>query len=451
MLIKYRLLLLWITLWSKVRLALAKRGVGIFARVLRLQVLLWWRLKYELRLLVDASRSEGFDPTFDKVVHLAALRLAMPYAIDENVYKLRSDLLSADHIRALDRCDGDERKRLRLEYEENKEAVDQLLANHGGASTVSTTLASYFQLESFLQNCLGNKEGQEYYMNVARNYDPEVLMPDIRAIRALGRKTQREIKSLKTSISDREALKISLSGQNLPAVLTVVSTLFLVSGYLYSRAFLGYFGVEVAKYFALSDYVAASIDGIHYAVVAAVGASLGNFLGAHSLSRMPFSLEVQTRRKRRIQYSLVTAMLGVGTASTYVRELEEFYSIAPLFIFLLSYRPVSWLVCRYVKAEDRVLAIFVILAILAFSLYLFASVRKDIYRIEHTEASDLKQYDIVFKEPVVFSTDAIVLLAANGGYVFLRDASSGKVYIIPRDQIQNISVRNEEPVKHKVP
>ena len=451
MLIKFRLLLLWTMLRSKVRLALEKCGVGFFARVLRLQVLLWWKLKYELRLLVDTSRSEGFDPTFDKVVHLAALRLARPYAIDENVYKLRSDLLSADCIRILDFCDGDERKRLRLEYEENKEAVDQLLANHGAASTISTTLTSYFQLESFLQNRLGNKKGQEYYMDVARNYDPEVLMPDIKTIRALGRKTRREIKSLETSISDRGALKISLSGPNLNVVLTVVSTLFLVSGYLYSRAFLGHFGVEVAKYFALSDYVAASIDGIQYAVVAAAAGILGSFFGAHYLSRMSFSLKAQTRKKRRFLSSLVPAMLGVSAAIAYVQEVETFYSIAPLFIFSLSFRPVRWFVHRYVKDEDRVIAIFLMLAILTFSLHLFASVRKDIYRIEHAEGSGLKQYDILFKEPVVFNTDATVLLAGNGGYVFLRDASSGKVYIVPRDQIQNISVRNEGPVRLKAP
>ena len=185
-------------------------------------------------------------------------------------------------------------------------------------------------------------------------------------------------------------------------MLTVLSALFLVSGYLYSRAFLGHFGVEVAKYFSLSDYVAASIDGIRYAVVAAIMGSLGCFLGVHSLSRMSYAEAVQTSSERRIYASLVTATFCVGAVTAYVQDSETFYGIAALFIFLLSLRPVSWLIRRYFEEKDGILAFFLVLLVLTFSLHLFASVRRDIHRIEHAEASALKQYDISFKGPVAF-------------------------------------------------
>ena len=126
------------------------------------------------------------------------------------------------------------------------------------------------------------------FASFARNYDLEVSLPDAKTIRALLRKTKKEVKSLEESISDREALKITLSGHNLTALISVMSALFLASGYLYSRAFLGHFGVDVAKYFALSDYNAASIEGIRYSIVAAVAGSLGAYLRIHSLSRMSY-------------------------------------------------------------------------------------------------------------------------------------------------------------------
>ena len=147
MLIKFRRSLFWFNLRFKLRSALKKFGFGVLARALDLQACLFWKLKYQLRLLGDASRSEGFDPDFDKIVHLAALRLAAPATFDENVYKLLYD----DHSHSLASPDEDTRlrsayekykktmnqlvagnKRHRLDYEEHKEAVDQLVASHGG-------------------------------------------------------------------------------------------------------------------------------------------------------------------------------------------------------------------------------------------------------------------------------------------------------------------------------
>ena len=440
--IKLRLLLFRSYLRSKLRAAVLK--FGVFARATKLRSCLWWKLKYQLRLLDDAACSEGFDPNFDKVVHLTALRLAVPDAFDENLHTLLSD----DPFPIL--TPPDESKRLQLDYEQNKDVVDQLIAGQRGAAAIRTTLGRYFQVVSFIQNHLGNKKGQEYYANSARSYDPEVSVPDVKTFRAQIHETRREIKNLKASISDRETFKISLSSQNPTAVLTVLSALFLVSGYLYSRAFLGHFGVEVAKYFSLSDYVAASINGIRYAVVAAIMGSLGCFLGVHSLSRMSYAEAVQTSSERRIYASLVTATFCVGAVTAYVQDSETFYGIAALFIFLLSLRPVSWLIRRYFEEKDGILAFVLVLLVLTFSLHLFASVRRDIHRIEHAEASALKQYDISFKGPVAFNTETTVLLAANSGYLFLRDTASGKVYIIPRDQVQNISVRNEGELLSKV-
>ena len=441
--IKLRLLLFKITLGFKLRSALNKFGFGVFARALKLQSCLWWKLKYQLRLLDDASLSEGFDPKFDKIVHLAALRLADPETVDENVHKLLYDDLSP-HVASLGE---DTRKRLRLDYEANKEAVDQLVASHGGIAPITTTLTRYFQVKSFLQNYLGNEKRQEYYISSAKRYDPEVSVPDVKTIRALLHETRREVKSLEASISDREALKISLSSQNFTAVLSMLSGLFLVSGYLYSRAFLGHYGVEVAHYFSLSDYIAASIEGIRYSVAATVLGILGAFLGEHSISRMSYAQAARTTIDRRFIYFLSTAGACGVAIIAYFQDTERFYALTVLSILMLSAWPVRWLVRHYFKDKDWTLADFLILAVLLFSLYLFASIRTDIHRIEHGEANDLKQYNISFKEPVTFNPETTVLLAANSRYLFLRDTASGKVYIIPTDQVQNIVVRNEEPIQ----
>ena len=55
-----------------------------------------------------------------------------------------------------------------------------------------------------------------------------------------------------------------------PLTLPLASTLFLFSGYLFNTILFGHFGLPVGRYFGLSDYLAASIDGLIPATIAVV-------------------------------------------------------------------------------------------------------------------------------------------------------------------------------------
>ncbi len=248
-------------------------------------------------------------------------------------------------------------------------------------------------------------------------------------------------------ISDREAFKLSFSSQNIAALLSLLSALFLVSGYLYNRVFLGHFGVEVAKYFSLSDYMAASIEGIERPLVATfvgcLGAILGAILGARSVRRMSHAQARKARIHLRIQMFLFIAGLCGLVIFAYFRDSALFYVLAALFIVVLSNWLVNWLVRRYFESKNWILVHFLVVSTLAFLLYTFAFARAAVHRIEHGRANDLKQYAISFKEPIVLNSENLMLLAANSGYLFLRDTSSGNVYIVPADRIQFISVRGE--------
>ena len=177
----------------------------------------------------------------------------------------------------------------------------------------------------------------------------------------------------------------------------------------------------------------------------------GGFFARHNISRMSYAQASESAIHRRIQFILFAALIWGVTATAYFRDLEAFYSLAAVSILSLLFWPVGWLVHHYFTDKDWLPAYFLILSALTFLLHLFASVGTDIHRIEHGEASNLKQYDIAFKESVAFNTETTVLLAANSGYLFLRDAVTGKVYIIPTDQVQNISVRNEGPIQPEAP
>ena len=435
--IRSRLFLIRFTLIWKLRLTIRKLGFGYCARAVRLQSCLWWNLKYQLRLLDDSSYSEGFDPTFDKIVHLAAVRLTTPHAFDEKA----NELFSIDPVPRAVILDENERKTICREYYENRQAIHAFLERFGDSREIAVILSKYFQVNGSIQNYFGNNNARDYYMKCAKAFDSNVLNLDIYGVRNLLRKSRRDLKHLKTSISDRQALRISLPTRNIPTVLSVISTLFLISGYLYSRALLGHFGIEVDKFFLLSDYISASIEGISYSIFATISGAIGVFLGRHSVSRMSYLSFAQHRIPIQIQYYSFVTIFGFTAIVAYLRNLESAYFLGAMAILFLSSRPIIWVVRRYVKDEDQSAANFVTFSILVFFLHLFVSVGVEIHKIKHGTISDLKQYNTSFKEATI-SENTTILLAANSRYLFLRDMVNGTVHIVPVSQVQDVSVRH---------
>ena len=128
----------------------------------------------------------------------------------------------------------------------------------------------------------------------------------------LRKEFRRKIKTLKSEIADRQTIKISLSTNGIGVVLSLVSCLFVVSGYLYNKFLLGALNIDVSLYFTIGDYLASSIESIRYSFVGAVIAVIIYFLGINNISRKSYwELEAKRTRKDYWAYFLVfTAILG---------------------------------------------------------------------------------------------------------------------------------------------
>ena len=90
----------------------------------------------------------------------------------------------------------------------------------------------------------------------------------IRDLYSLKRTVRKKMVALRENIADREALKIEIATKEIMALLSVVSSFFLISGYLYNRLLFGEFGIDVSKFFTLSDYIASSVSQIGYTFAA---------------------------------------------------------------------------------------------------------------------------------------------------------------------------------------
>jgi hypothetical protein len=77
--------------------------------------------------------------------------------------------------------------------------------------------------------------------------------------------TRQQLRHLRTRMH-ADQLDASGLGLHAPLLVPLLSALFLFSGWLFNYIFFGHFGMPVGRYYGLSDYLAASFDGLVFAV-----------------------------------------------------------------------------------------------------------------------------------------------------------------------------------------
>ena len=433
--IKLRAILLLTRIRFKLRIVLKRLGFGTFECAIKLRSCLWRTLKYQLIILIDSSSHDLSDPNFEEIIDLATMKLMFPHYFDAD---LRDTLYKdANHIVPSD----NEIQRIQLEYHNRKNAVDAIIHAYQKSSSIRSTLAQNFQVQMFLSDHFGNNYAHTIFMELARQYDSQVPELDSKSISTMLRTVRKHLRSLKQSASNKQAIKISFSSEYIATIFSISSALFFVSGYLYNWSILGHFGVEVRDYFSLSDYVAASVEGIRHSLFATAFAILGGFIGIHHRSRLSYRQLIGTASTDTRVYFLMVVLVCCATVYAYLVRPETFYFYLALVMMVVSPKSLIWIVRRYFVEKNRRICYFILQSWLIFSLHLYASINTEIYRIEHKNLDEVKRYDISLKNPVEFGLDHSILLASNSRYIFLRDTSTGKIYILPTSEIRSISVR----------
>lgn len=435
--IKFRLLLLLIKIRFKLQILIKTLGFGQFERALRLRSSLWWKLKYQLTLLVDSSSANLRQHDFEKMIDLAVTRLLAPHYFD---HELRAKLYEDDHPFV---PSASEIQRIEMEYKDQNDAIEEIVNLHQQTASLRSTMADYFQIQSFLNHHVRNYKSSSAFADLAKDCNPTISELDSTTISATLRSTRREVRELRQDASSKQAIKISLSTKHITTIVSTFSVLSLVSGYLYTRSILSHFGINSSDYFLLSDYVAASVDKIHWIFFATVLGIITGFVGIHRRSRLSYSESKGVERTDTREYLVLLILAFVGTFITYFSAPEKFPAFLSLSILLLSPRPFAWIVRRYFVDDHRLLVLFVLQSVLLLCLYLFGSISREIDRIENSEYTDLKRYDIALMDPEDVDLSRSIMLMANSRYMFFREDPTGQVYIVPVGRVKSVSVRQD--------
>jgi len=340
-----------------------KLELFIFKRAVKVRLLLTQNLRYQLRILDPNARLEGYDEKYDLIVHLTALKFLNPEIFEDNPPTfLFNDL-------------RDELKRIysdrKAEYVKNKDEVDSLIGAHKQNEHIVKIICRYNLVNHFTANYQKKNKEADYYLAKAQKIDPQASPLNNNDLFSLDRSLRKDINKLRGDIADRQAIKISLSMERVGGVISVVSTFFLISGYLYNHFLLGEFGIQISKYFALSDYFASSIEVIRYSASGAAVGLVSYFLGVHHASRKSYAqIEYERKKREYWPYMIFFASLA-GLIRGYFVDLEIFYQASYVFIILATMYFVPRLAVKYFK--EPLAAIFVLVFVTSYSAHMFSS------------------------------------------------------------------------------
>jgi len=393
--------------------------LGVFKKALRLRTLLIFELENRIRARIEEARLEGHDEQFDRVLHLTVCRMTKPELFETQAYDFLFRGLSDETRHSHDL--------LRRAYENETENVTALIKQVNSDKGIKKTIERFELLNHFLETKKGNQEAAAHYLLKAKHETPEAKPLSVKDLYALESNTRKITQKLRELISDREAIKISLSLGDVTSSISVISSFFLITGYLYNHFLLGQFGIEVSKYFSLSDYLASSLDGIRYSASGAALGLLSYFIGMHCTSRKSrHQLEYEKSQKQYWPYLIFVSAI-VGAAIGYLKNLETFYDASYIVIIFSAMYFIPRFAAKYFK--DPLTAMFLLIFIASFSAHMFAAVGKAAFKFKNYEFSKLNPFEVEFNKRISLTDKEFTILAGNSGYLFFLDRQRSAIVV----------------------
>ena len=235
-----------------------------------------------------------------------------------------------------------------------------------------------------------------------------------------------------------DTLKIDVSAVQIVALISVFSTVFFVSGYLYIRLLFNKLGVDVSNFFTLSDYIAASISRIADAFIVAVISIIGFYAGRHrTLQKSRATIVAEHKTVLCVYISMVFVSLAIAVYG-YFFSNRIFYIFT--FIAVASISPFLFYFLSHTFFKKPLPVMFSLIFLFNFTGYMCVSVGKTIAKLESNETHSMSAFNVKLKDNATPPNLKFVLITANSGYLFLQD-QNGKIHIIARSQLKYLEQR----------
>lgn len=225
--------------------------------------------------------------------------------------------------------------------------------------------------------------------------------------------------------------------EEIKAFIPIYSVIFLCTGIFYNYIYLGHFGIDIAKFFNLNDYLATSIDKIILNLFPIVASSLVFLFPMMK----PNADEVASFKISELSILLAFCLPGIILLALF-NDPRGYYIIGISLDISIAY-----IVSRSVlRGPTRIRELFYLTFLLFFISGVWANAMVSRFRIENYELSKIKKYHFTFEnkadDTLLIDDTTLALLAANSNYYFFYDKKNRKSFIIPLKKVVAIEVRN---------
>ncbi|ELK8501261.1 hypothetical protein RV040_004843 [Vibrio alginolyticus] len=234
---------------------------------------------------------------------------------------------------------------------------------------------------------------------------------------------------------------IRITSTQFSVALTLISTLFFISGFLYTKVFFHWFDINVGDFYTVQDYVSSSIDVISTTAMSALTGLLSVGYGViHGFNNVLWEGQFDTKEKKKdyilplaVFTSLLLVVLFIYETGTFPSKLLIPVVLAA--ILFISNRISIW---KYIENKIPVMAVCVV--IVFFFLHLGIQIKDNIEEVKGNDYGP--PYALNFKEGYE-KYEKMSFVTSNSNYVFLLNKESKSVEIVPKNSVISFEVNKD--------
>ena len=330
--------------------------------------------------------------------------------------------------------------------------VEKLISTLKEDSKVRAVMTNYHRLEAYyysygissdnfkdkIESALSNAGSyKEKIEPITTTKEAGLLSENIKKIH---KNLRKDIRQLNSERLEREKLQviepIEIGQSHAIFTISLFTTLFLVSGFVYIKFVYGNLGLRVGDFFNAGDYISSSVDVLAPALISTALGLAGMLYGLNSVINQDLLEDQFENSSKKSDYAnlLFVLMLTIGLVvhSYKTGEISSFFllpllTIIGIFVF---FRLPIW---KYIKNRTPVSA--VLLSIFYFSLHLGLTIKDDIGDIK--SESFESPYIVTFKSSYE-AYQKYDFIGGNSNFVFLYDQKGMHVIAIPRLAVKAI-------------
>ena len=348
--------------------------------------------------------------------------------------------------------------------EEKKEAAEQLRESLFSDEEIIDTVANYFLIEHFrflTQYEDGHdkiyKEKADEALSKAKSYKNTAEPVSAKDINNIKKEIKKEIKILKKSIKKINSNKIEKEKEKrikpikiTPSIvflfISLISSLFLVGGFLYTNTLLYFLDINSSDFFDTSDYIASSVDTIFpillivFCMMFFCSQKVLDIKGELDGLSEAIAAEQLDDKQKFMRFVLIALFLFFVT-SFYV-ELTYNEKFTPMLLMLPALMVLGYILFDLLKIDKYIengsTFIIVVFSFFIFLAYLSVDVSGTVYEIKSENYKS--PYTVFFTEEYEEYSDHTFFLA-NSKYAFFLNKKTKETVVIPKTGIKAIQTK----------